>query len=121
MIDVPAGSFFLGETIDGEHKRTRQPVLLKANDLTTHGVIVGMTGSGKTGLGLVLIEEALLQGVPVLMIDPKGDVGNLLLTFPDLAPGDFARGSRAAMPHRSPPRGGTGWPPGGSTAPASAP
>jgi Helicase HerA, central domain len=90
VIDVPAGSLYLGETIDAEHRRAGRPVLLKTDDLTTHGVMVGMTGSGKTGLGIVLIEEALLRGIPVLAVDPKGDLGNLLLTFPDLTPGDFA-------------------------------
>src|SRR3954447_22554446 len=64
-------------------------VAVAADDLTTHGVIVGMTGSGKTGLGIVLIEEALAAGVPALLIDPKGDLTNLCLTFPDLSPGDF--------------------------------
>src|SRR5215213_4195591 len=64
-------------------------VLYDSKDLVTHAVIVGMTGSGKTGLGLSLIEEAAMDGVPVLAIDPKGDLGNLLLTFPDLAPSDF--------------------------------
>ena len=59
------------------------------SDLTTHGVIVGMTGSGKTGLGVIFLEEALRQGIPTLVIDPKGDMTNLLLTFPDLAPSDF--------------------------------
>ena len=61
----------------------------EAADLTTHGVIVGMTGSGKTGLAIDLLEEALLSGVPALIIDPKGDMTNLLLNFPDLAPADF--------------------------------
>ena len=75
--------FRLGTTADGE------PLALEPRDLTTHGVIVGMTGSGKTGLGLVLLEEALLAGVPVLALDPKGDLGNLLLTFPDSAPASF--------------------------------
>jgi hypothetical protein len=66
-----------------------EPVLYDADNLTTHGVIVGMTGSGKTGLGIDLIEETLLNGISCLVIDPKGDMGNLLLTFPDLLPADF--------------------------------
>ena len=60
-----------------------------ASDLTTHGVIVGMTGSGKTGLGVIFLEEALRSGLPALVIDPKGDMTNLLLTFPELRPSDF--------------------------------
>jgi len=60
-----------------------------ARDLTTHAVVLGMTGSGKTGLCLTLLEEAALDGIPALAIDPKGDIGNLLLTFPELQPGDF--------------------------------
>jgi hypothetical protein len=91
VIDTPAGHLYLGEHLDPEtRKRNGEPVLLEAADLTTHGVIVGMTGSGKTGLGIVLIEEALLAGIPALIIDPKGDLGNLLLTFPELQPDDFA-------------------------------
>ena len=58
-------------------------------DLTTHAVVTGMTGSGKTGLCIDLLEEAALQGIPAIIIDPKGDLTNLLLHFPDLAPGDF--------------------------------
>ncbi|MEZ5218234.1 MAG: DUF87 domain-containing protein [Ilumatobacteraceae bacterium] len=80
---------FLGETIDASGARTGDRVLLPSGDLTTHGVIVGMTGSGKTGLGVVLIEECLRNGIPTLLIDPKGDLGNLLLTFPDLSGPDF--------------------------------
>jgi hypothetical protein len=91
MIDVPAGHLYLGGTIDARSReRTGEPVLLDSSDLTTHGVIVGMTGSGKTGLGVVLLEEALLAGIPTLIVDPKGDLGNLLLTFPELRPDDFA-------------------------------
>ena len=62
---------------------------ISSADLTTHGVIVGMTGSGKTGLGIVLIEECLSAGIPTLLIDPKGDLTNLCLTFPALEPTDF--------------------------------
>jgi len=63
---------------------------LRPEDLRTHGVVVGMTGSGKTGLCLVMLEELARTGVPVIAIDPKGDLGNLALVFPELRPGDFA-------------------------------
>ena len=65
-------------------------MLYDSRDLTTHAVCVGMTGSGKTGLCLALLEEAAIDGIPAICIDPKGDLGNLLLTFPQLAPQDFA-------------------------------
>ncbi len=82
--------FNLGAIVDPESgDRTDARLEYDAGDLTTHGVIVGMTGSGKTGLGIIFIEEALRSGIPVLILDPKGDMTNLLLTFPDLAPSDF--------------------------------
>jgi hypothetical protein len=85
------GLFYLGRQLDPETKaRTGAPLLYDSTDLVTHGVIAGMTGSGKTGLGIGVIEEAAIDGVPVIAIDPKGDLGNLLLTFPNLAPADFA-------------------------------
>ena len=84
------GLFYLGSEFDlATGKRLDAPVLYDSRDLVTHAVCVGMTGSGKTGLCLSLIEEAAIDGVPVIAIDPKGDLGNLLLTFPKLAPADF--------------------------------
>ncbi len=84
------GAFYLGRTVDPATGQDRpEPLLVDARDLTTHAVCVGMTGSGKTGLCLGLIEEAAIDGVPVLCIDPKGDIADLLLTFPRLAPEDF--------------------------------
>jgi Helicase HerA, central domain len=81
---------YLGELVDASaHARSGTKVLLPSSDLTTHGVIVGMTGSGKTGLGIVLIEECLSAGVPTLLIDPKGDLGNLCLMFPGLTGTEF--------------------------------
>ena len=86
-----AGLFYLGREIDPDTKaRSDTPLLYDSSDLVTHAVIAGMTGSGKTGLGIDLIEEAAIDGMPVIAIDPKGDLGNLLLTFPRLAPADFA-------------------------------
>ncbi len=84
------GLFYLGRRYDiAAGKTLDEPVLYDSRDLVTHAVCVGMTGSGKTGLCLALIEEAVIDGVPVLAIDPKGDLANLLLTFPRLAPEDF--------------------------------
>jgi len=84
------GSFHLGNAIDAATgKAGADRVVVGSSDLTTHGVVVGMTGSGKTGLAVVLIEEALLAGIPVLVLDPKGDMANLALVFPDLQPASF--------------------------------
>ena len=123
------GVFYLGRVRepDAPAAATETPLLYDAKDLTTHAVCVGMTGSGKTGLGIGLIEEAALDGIPSRVIDPKGDMGNLLLTFPELAPGDFlpyvdageaARkglAPEAAAEKRRPP-GRKGWHRGGRTA-----
>ncbi len=78
------GVFYLGKADDGV------PFLYDARHLLTHGVVIGMTGSGKTGLSIGLLEEAAIDGIPAIVIDPKGDLSNLLLTFPQLRAEDFA-------------------------------
>jgi len=84
------GLFYLGRRHDlAAGKTLDEPVLYDSRDLVTHAVCIGMTGSGKTGLCLGLIEEAAIDGVPVIAIDPKGDLGNLLLTFPGLSEEEF--------------------------------
>lgn len=84
------GAFYLGRPYDLAAGEPEPGLLLyDSRDLVTHAVCVGMTGSGKTGLCVGLIEEAALDGVPTIAIDPKGDLGNLLLTFPQLRPEDF--------------------------------
>lgn len=84
------GTFYLGSILaDPPAAGGLTPFLYDARDLTTHAVALGMTGSGKTGLCITLIEEAALDGIPTIAVDLKGDIANLLLTFPDLAPEDF--------------------------------
>jgi hypothetical protein len=84
------GKFYLGRIHDlKKGKTSTKPLLYDPDDLTTHGVVFGMTGSGKTGLCIGILEEAALNGIPALMIDPKGDITNALLHFPELRPTDF--------------------------------
>jgi len=85
------GAFYLGRPFDLQRgEASPEPLLYDSRDLLTHAVCVGMTGSGKTGLLISLIEEAAIDRIPALVIDPKGDLANLLLTFPELRPADFA-------------------------------
>lgn len=84
------GVFYLGRKFDLAQNSLRDDLLLyDSKDLCTHAMCVGMTGSGKTGLCLALLEEAAIDSIPVICVDPKGDLGNLMLTFPDLEPDDF--------------------------------
>jgi hypothetical protein len=89
FIEAPT-NFYLGRRYDPQaHRLADDVVYYDSRDLTTHAVVVGMTGSGKTGLCITLLEEAILDNVPAIVIDPKGDITNLLLTFPDLTPEEF--------------------------------
>jgi len=84
------GAFYLGRIFDLENNSLKEDLLLyDSKDMTTHGLCVGMTGSGKTGLCISLLEEAAIDGIPAIVIDPKGDLPNLLLNFPKLRPEDF--------------------------------
>src|SRR6478735_10033921 len=84
------GQFYLGRGYEPESKKVQDDLILyDSKDLVTHGVVLGMTGSGKTGLCLGILEEAAIDGIPVIAIDPKGDIANLLLTFPNLEAKEF--------------------------------
>jgi hypothetical protein len=85
------GVFYLGKGYDlAEQRLLDDLILYDSRDLVTHAACIGMTGSGKTGLCISLLEEALIDGIPALIVDPKGDLTNLLLTFPELRREDFA-------------------------------
>ncbi|HVH43856.1 MAG TPA: DUF87 domain-containing protein [Labilithrix sp.] len=105
------GVFYLGRTV--APAPAGQPFLYDARHLTTHAVVIGMTGSGKTGLSVALLEEAAIDGIPAIVVDPKGDLGNLLLTFPRLSPEEFGpwvpHGSSAEDEARKWREGLAGW------------
>jgi DNA helicase HerA-like ATPase len=85
-----AGLFYLGKDVNKENfDSTDVLTLLKNKNFTTHAAIIGMTGSGKTGLGIGLLEEAAIDNIPSIVIDPKGDMGNMLLTDPTFSPLSF--------------------------------
>ena len=85
------GVFYLGREVDASTgARAAHPFLYRSKDLLTHGICVGMTGSGKTGLCIDVLEEAAIDGIPAIVIDPKGDMTNLLLSFPGLSGADLA-------------------------------
>jgi hypothetical protein len=89
FIEAPT-TFYLGRRVNPETNQLDEDVVYyDSRDLTTHAIVVGMTGSGKTGLCVTLLEEAILDNIPAIVIDPKGDITNLLLTFPDMRPEDF--------------------------------
>ncbi len=126
------GAFYLGREYDLATKKAEKTSLLyDSKDLVTHAVCVGMTGSGKTGLCIGLLEEAAIDGIPAIVIDPKGDLANLLLTFPELRAGRLPAlgGRRRTPPDREspltssrrsrPPRGRRAWPTGARTESAS--
>jgi Skp family chaperone for outer membrane proteins len=89
FIEAPT-TFYLGRRYNPQNQQLDDDVVYyDSRDLTTHSVVVGMTGSGKTGLCITMLEEAILDNIPAIIIDPKGDITNLLLTFPELRPQDF--------------------------------
>src|SRR5260221_7885110 len=91
FIEAPT-TFYMGRRYDpSTHRLVDEVVYYDSRDLTTHGVVVGMTGSGKTGLCINLLEEAAIDGIPCIIVDLKGDLVNLLLQFEDLKPEEFQK------------------------------
>lgn len=89
FIEAPT-TFYLGRRYDPTNQKLADDVVYyDARDLVTHAIVVGMTGSGKTGLCITMLEEAILDNIPAIIVDPKGDITNLMLTFPDFTPEDF--------------------------------
>src|SRR5512134_3142402 len=89
FIEAPT-TFYMGRRYDPDNNQIIDDVVYyDSRDLVTHGVVVGMTGSGKTGLCITLLEEAVMDNIPAIIIDPKGDITNLMLAFPNLSPEDF--------------------------------
>ena len=89
FIEAPT-TFYMGRRYDPISQRLMEDVVYyDSRDLTTHAVCVGMTGSGKTGLCIALLEEAAIDGIPAIIVDPKGDIANLMLTFPELDAASF--------------------------------
>jgi len=115
------GVFYLGREYDAATQAlAEEPLLYSSRDLTTHAVCVGMTGSGKTGLCVAMLEEAALDGIPALVVDPKGDIANLLLGRGSTRRTPRARACRWTSTRRAPPRpGARDWPSGARTATVS--
>ena len=105
------GAFYLGKDYDLDKRKLQESlVLYDSKDLTTHGVIIGMTGSGKTGLCIGLLEEAAIDNIPALVIDPKGDMGNIMLNFPDSSPAELEPWMDAAKARRIASSAVSNWP-----------
>ena len=90
MAEIDPNKLFLGKLYDTQNQLTEEKMFYTPSDLNTHCVITGMTGSGKTGLGIIMLEEIALKKIPAIIIDPKGDLTNLLLHFPEITGKDIA-------------------------------
>ena len=100
MGETDPNKLFLGKLYNTRNVLTDEKMFYNPSDLNTHCVITGMTGSGKTGLGILLLEEIALKKIPTIIIDPKGDLTNLLLHFPNMKGKDIAPWLDAEAPVR---------------------